>query len=67
MPTIAPRPLEDAAVCCDPVAGGILDPGAAQHLARIFKALGDPTRVRLMSLIAAHPGAEACVCELTDP
>ena len=32
-----------------------------------FKALADPTRLRLMSLVAAHADAEACVCELTDP
>lgn len=39
----------------------------AELLARIFKALGDPTRVRLLSLIGAQPDGEACVCELTDP
>lgn len=39
----------------------------AQRLARMFKALGDPTRVRLLSMIAAHAGAEACVCDLTEP
>ena len=33
----------------------------------MFKALGDPTRVRLLSLIAAHDGGEACICDLTDP
>lgn len=39
----------------------------AQRLARMFKALGDPTRVRLLSLIAAQSEGEACVCDLTDP
>lgn len=53
--------------CCSPVTDGVLQPAAAEALARVFKALGDPTRVRLLSLIAAHAGAEACVCELTDP
>ena len=33
----------------------------------MFKALGDPTRVRLLSLIAAADGGEACVCDLTAP
>lgn len=33
----------------------------------MLKALGEPTRLRLVSLIAAHDGAEACVCDLTDP
>ena len=53
--------------CCAPVTGADLDPEAAETLARVFKALGDPTRVRLLSLIAAGDAREACVCELTDP
>jgi ArsR family transcriptional regulator len=36
------------------------------ELARVFKALGDPVRLRLLSLIASHAGGEACVCDLTD-
>lgn len=59
--------IDDLAACCSPVTGGVLDPVSAERLARIFKALGDPTRVRLVSLIAAHENAEACVCDLTDP
>nr|WP_246061536.1 metalloregulator ArsR/SmtB family transcription factor [Lapillicoccus jejuensis] len=39
---------------------------AAERLAMSFKALGDPTRVRLLSLIAAADGGEACVCDLTE-
>lgn len=31
----------------------------------MFKAMGDPVRLRLLSLIASHPGGEACVCDLT--
>ncbi|OFE16836.1 transcriptional regulator [Humibacillus sp. DSM 29435] len=38
----------------------------AERLARSFKALGDPTRVRLLSLIAASQSGEACVCDMTD-
>jgi ArsR family transcriptional regulator, arsenate/arsenite/antimonite-responsive transcriptional repressor len=53
--------------CCAPVTGARLDQEASETLARIFKALGDPTRVRLVSLIAAADGREACVCDLTDP
>lgn len=56
-----------AAACCSPLTGGALDEVSASQLARIFKALGDPTRVRLVSLIAAADGAEACICDLTDP
>jgi ArsR family transcriptional regulator len=36
-------------------------------VARVFKALGDPTRVRLLSLVAAGAGGEACICDLTEP
>lgn len=53
--------------CCSPLTGGILDADAAEQLARSFKALGDPTRVRLLSLIAAADGGEACICDLTEP
>jgi len=53
--------------CCNPVTGGIVDTDAAEALARIFRALGDPTRVRLLSLIAARADSEACVCDLTEP
>lgn len=67
MPTIALPVIDDLAACCSPVTGGVLDLDAAERLARIFKALGDPTRVRLLSLIAAHSDGEACVCDLTDP
>ena len=65
----ATRPILDGplADCCSPVTGGILSPDAAERLARAFKALGDPTRVRLLSLIAAHADGEACVCDLTEP
>jgi ArsR family transcriptional regulator, arsenate/arsenite/antimonite-responsive transcriptional repressor len=60
-------PVIDLADCCSPVTGTVLEPAQAERLAQVFKALGDPTRVRLVSLIAAHEGAEACVCDLTEP
>ncbi len=53
--------------CCSPLTGGALDAEAAGQLARSFKALADPTRVRLLSLIAAAGGGEACICDLTGP
>lgn len=43
----------------------LLDADEAAPLAAAFKAVGDPTRLRLLSLIAAHDGGEACVCDLT--
>jgi ArsR family transcriptional regulator len=57
----------DAASCCASVTGGALEPEQAERLAHVFKALGDPTRVRLLSLIAASEGGEACICDLTAP
>lgn len=51
--------------CCTPPTA--LDDDLAQTLSRIGKALGDPTRVRLLSLIARSAGGEACVCDLTAP
>ncbi|MDP9221595.1 MAG: metalloregulator ArsR/SmtB family transcription factor [Actinomycetota bacterium] len=65
--TRLPLLATDLASCCAPVTGGVLEVAAAERLARVFKALGDPTRVRLLSLIAATEGGEACVCDLTAP
>ncbi|MDT0157272.1 metalloregulator ArsR/SmtB family transcription factor [Microbacterium sp. ARD32] len=55
----------DVAPCC--VLGEAVDDALAQDLARVFKALGDPTRVKLMSLIAHSSEGEMCVCDLTAP
>jgi ArsR family transcriptional regulator len=52
--------------CCTPLVTEALSEDAAADLARGFKALGDPVRLRLLSLIAARGGDEVCVCELTD-
>lgn len=65
--TAPPRITDDLGCCCSPVSGGALDIAAAERIARVFKALGDPTRVRLVSLIAAADGGEACLCDLTGP
>ncbi|MGW2094293.1 ArsR/SmtB family transcription factor [Promicromonospora sukumoe] len=64
-----PRTGPDVAggACCAPLVREAADPETAVELARVFKALGDPTRVRLLSVIAAHDGGEACVCDLTEP
>ncbi|MDN5761878.1 MAG: metalloregulator ArsR/SmtB family transcription factor [Microlunatus sp.] len=53
--------------CCSPLVGQVLSPAAAETLAGSFKAIADPTRLRLVSLVAAHEGQEACVCDLTAP
>lgn len=52
-------------MCCTPLVCEPLGPGEAEELAPLFKAIGDPVRLRLLSLIACHEGGEACVCELT--
>ncbi|MGC5663801.1 ArsR/SmtB family transcription factor [Micromonospora sp. WMMD723] len=58
--------LADPSACCAPMVTEALTEDAAAALARGFKALGDPVRLRLLSLIAARAGGEVCVCELTD-
>ncbi|MFB9547051.1 ArsR/SmtB family transcription factor [Micromonospora sagamiensis] len=52
-----------AVACCPPIAVRPLDAGEAETVAPMFKALGDPVRLRLMSMIASAP--EVCVCDLT--
>jgi ArsR family transcriptional regulator, arsenate/arsenite/antimonite-responsive transcriptional repressor len=51
--------------CCSPMVRRPLSAEDAGQLAGVFKALGDPVRLRLLSLIASHAGGEACVCDLT--
>lgn len=58
--------LPDVVGCCPPV-DEPLTADAAVQLAQVFKALGDPVRLRLLSLISAHADGEACVCELSEP
>ena len=57
----------DAVVCCTPLTREPLDAEQAEAVAHVLKAIAEPTRLRLLSLVAAHPGGEACVCDLTDP
>lgn len=51
--------------CCTP--GQAMDDGTAHDLAKVFKALGDPTRVKLLSMIVGSSAGEMCVCDLTEP
>lgn len=53
--------------CCAPGAAAALPVAEAERIAHLFKALGDPTRIRLLSLISSAEGGEACICDLTDP
>ncbi len=52
--------------CSTPLVGEPIGESAAAGLAQVFRALADPVRLRLVSLIGAHQGGEACVCALTE-
>lgn len=56
----------DLVACCPPLAERPLSAAEAERTAAMFKALGDPVRLRLFSLIASSPGGEACVCAISD-
>ena len=58
-------PAETAA-CCAPLSAEPLTMEQAEQVAPLLKALADPVRLRLMSLVASRPGGEACVCDLND-
>jgi ArsR family transcriptional regulator len=67
MATTAAPPIVTDASCCTPVASAVLDAAEAQRLATLLKAVADPTRLRLLSIVAKHEGGEACVCDLIEP
>ena len=56
----------DTAACCPPLSREPLSAEQAERVAPLLKALAEPVRLRLISLIASHPGGEACVCDLND-
>jgi ArsR family transcriptional regulator, arsenate/arsenite/antimonite-responsive transcriptional repressor len=53
--------------CCAPLTSDVLDEAGAVELAEALKVLADPARLRLLSLVAAAEGGEACACDLTEP
>ncbi len=57
--------VDPAGACCQGLATAPLGEEQAADLARVFKALGDPVRLRLLSMIASRDGGEVCVCEMT--
>lgn len=63
--TLLPR--VEASSCCTPVLREPLDQENADRLSRALKAIADPARLRLISMVAAHANGEACACELTEP
>ena len=66
MPKVLP-PLDALAGCCAPLTEAPLSEDDATMLASRLKAVAEPARLRLVSLVLASPGQEACVCDLTAP
>jgi ArsR family transcriptional regulator len=56
--------LPEQGLCCSPVLGDPLDETEATELAALLKALADPVRLRLVSLVGASPSGELCACDL---
>src|SRR3954452_10390162 len=56
----------EAVACCSPVTREPLSADAAERIAPLVKAVADPVRLRLLSLVASHADGEACVCDLND-
>jgi ArsR family transcriptional regulator len=75
LPVLAPgsdldpsgRAAGPPAGCCAPLASAPLSAADAETLAVVLKAIAVPARLRLLSMIYARGGGEACVCELTEP
>ncbi len=64
MPVAVPGPAS-AAACCSPLSARPMSASQAGQVAPLLRALADPARLRLMSLVASHAGGEACVCDLS--
>lgn len=60
-------PVTEVAACCAPLTRDPVDDKAATALAGSLRALADPARIKLLSLIAATEDGGACVCDLTEP
>ncbi|WP_413602753.1 metalloregulator ArsR/SmtB family transcription factor [Curtobacterium sp. Curtsp57] len=67
MATVELLPIEDVSACCAPLASAPLDAAGAESLARTLKAIADPARLRIISIVAAHGGTETCACDLQEP
>ena len=69
-PRTAPETMSSSSStvqCCAPLVRAPLSAQDAAAFARTLKAIADPARLRLLSMVAAHEGGEACVCDLTEP
>jgi ArsR family transcriptional regulator len=63
--TLAPLTVLEA--CCSPVTGTVMSQADAETLATALKALAEPARLRLISIVAASDNGEVCVCDFTGP
>jgi ArsR family transcriptional regulator len=66
LPLVRPGQDAQAGACCAPIVRQPLGEDEATELAALLKAVADPVRLRLLSMIGSHVGGEACVCDLTD-
>lgn len=66
LPLLEAEPPGAVAPCCPPLTERPFSAEEAETAARMFKALGDPVRLRLFSAVASHAGGEACVCDISD-
>lgn len=57
---------KSAIPCCSPLLAGKLTPEEAVQLAVLFRVLGEPARLQMLSLIAVQPNQEVCACELVE-
>jgi len=60
-------PITDVTACCAPLTASPLAEDDAVRLAGVLKAVADPARLRLLSIIASHPDGEVCACDLNEP
>ncbi|HZA03364.1 MAG TPA: metalloregulator ArsR/SmtB family transcription factor [Propionibacteriaceae bacterium] len=61
------KPLTVLEACCSPVTGEVLGQADAERLSGALKAVADPARLRLISIVAAAESGEVCVCDFTGP
>ncbi|MFF7732351.1 metalloregulator ArsR/SmtB family transcription factor [Streptomyces sp. NPDC007984] len=66
LPLIEAEGSEAVAPCCPPLTERPFTAAESETAARMFKALGDPVRLRLFSAVASHAAGEACVCDISD-
>jgi ArsR family transcriptional regulator len=64
---VKPIHVTDVTACCPPLTTTAMGEEQAAQLASVLKAVADPTRLRLLSIIASSPAGEVCVCDLTAP